>query len=116
MVVGPTLTVSLEPLGHCRNISTLSCFEMNYLSRCLSGLAELVPLPHSRVRSTRSFNRLHYFSVTVSRCYKDVCASSFFPYTAWFWHSLPAEYFPLNYDLNSFKFRIDKHLLSLGSF
>ena len=46
-----------------------------------SKLAELVPIPYSRGRSTRYSNRLHGYSVTIPRCYKDVNINSFFPRT-----------------------------------
>ena len=42
--------------------------------------------------------------------------NSFFPHTARPWNSLPIECFPLTYDLNGFKFRINRHLLPVGSF
>ena len=57
--VGPSLPASLEPLGNRQNIASLSLFY-----RCSSKLAEVVPLPYSRGRSTYS-NRLHDFSVTI---------------------------------------------------
>ena len=67
-------------------------------------------------RSTRYSYRLHGFSVTIPRCYKDVCVNSFFSRTARLWNSLPIECFPLTYVLNDFKFRINGHLLTVGSF
>ena len=73
------------------------------------------PLPFSRGRSTCDSDRLHDFSVTISRCYKDVYVSSFFSRTARPWNSLPTEWFPLTYDLKGFKSRINRHLLSAGS-
>ena len=58
---------------------------------------------------------LHEYSGTIPRCYNDVY--SFFPCTARLWDSLPLECFPLTYDdLNSFKSRVDRHLLTVGSF
>ena len=54
-------------------------------------------------KSTRSSDRLHDFSVTISRCYKDAYVNSFFPRTARAWNSLPLECFPLTYDLSGFK-------------
>ena len=48
---GPSLTVSLETLGHCRNIASLSLFYRYYFGRCSSELAQLVPLPYSEGRS-----------------------------------------------------------------
>ena len=56
------------------------------------------------------------FSVTIHRCYKDVYVNSFFPRTAKLWNSLPIECFPLTYDFSGFKSRINRHLLTVGSF
>ena len=116
---GPSLAASLEPLAHRQNVASLSLFYRYYFGRCsseLAELAELVPLPYSRGRSTRYFDRLHDFSVTIPRCYKDVYVNSFFPRTARLWNSLPMECFPLTYDLSSFKSRINRYLLTVGSF
>ena len=66
--VSPSLAVSLEPLAHHQNTASLSLFYRYYFGRCSSELAELVPLPHFRSRSTRYSNRLHDFSVTTPRC------------------------------------------------
>ena len=114
--VGPALATSVEPLAHRRDIASLSLFYRYYFGRCSSELAQLVPLPFSRRRSTRYSDRLHNFSVTIPRCYKDVSVNSFFPRTARLWNSLPIECFPLTYDLNGFKSRIKRHLLTVGSF
>ena len=111
---GPSLAVSLESLGHHRNVSSLSL--RYYFGRYSSKLAQLVPLLFSRERSTRYSDRLHDFSVTILRCYKDVSADSFFLRTARLWNSLPIECFPLTYDLDGFKSRINRHLLTVGSF
>ena len=115
-IVGPSLAASLEPLAHHQNVASLSLFYRYYFGRCSSELAQLVPLPFSRGRSTRYSDRLHDFSVTIPRCYKDVYVNSFFPRTAKLWNSLPIECFPLTYDLSGFKFRINRHLLTVGSF
>ena len=72
-IIGPSLTASLEPLAHCWNVASLSLFYRYYFGRCSSELAQLVPLPFSQGRSTRYSDRLHDFSVTIPRCYKDVC-------------------------------------------
>ena len=97
--VGPSLAASLETLAHRQNVDSLSLFCRYYFGRCSSELAQLVPLSYSRGRSTRYSDRLHYFSFTVSRCYKDVYVNSFFPRTVRVWDSLPIECFPLTYDL-----------------
>ena len=48
-----------------------------YFGRCSSELAQLVPLPYSQGRSTCYSDRLHDFSVTIPRCYKDAYVNSF---------------------------------------
>ena len=114
--VGSSLAASLEPLAHLRNVANLSLFYRYYFGRCSSKLAPLVPLLFSRGRSTRYFDRLDDFSVTVPRCYKDVYVNSFFPRPARLRNSLLREWFPLTYDLNGCKSRINRHLLTVGSF
>ena len=93
--VGPSLAASLEPLAHRRNVASLSLFYRYYFGRCSSELTHLVPLPFSRGRSTHYSVRLHDFSVTICRCYKDVYVNIFFPCTARLWNSLSIECFPL---------------------
>ena len=91
--VGPSLAASLEPLVYRRNIASLILFYRYYFGRC----------------------RLHDFSVTISRCCKDVYVNSVFPRTARLWNSLPIECFPLTYDLSGLKSRINRYLLIVGS-
>ena len=114
--VGPSLAASLEPLAHRRNVPNLSRFYRYYFCRCSSEQAQLVPLPYSRGRSTRYSDRLNEYFVTIPRCYKDGYVNSLFPRTARLWKSLPIECFLLTYDLNSFKSRINRHFLTVGSF
>ena len=117
--VDPSLAASLEPLAHRQNAASLSLPYRYYFGRYSSELAELVPLPYSRGRSTAGYSdRLDDFSVTIPRCYKDVYANSFFPRTARLleFSSLPTECFPLTYDLNDFKSKIIRHISSVGSF
>ena len=107
---------SLESLAHCWNMASLSLFYRYYFGRCSSELAPLVPLPFSWGWSTCHSDRLHDFSVTICRCYKDVYVNSFIPHTARLWNSLPLECFPLTYNVNGLKSRISRHLLIVGSF
>ena len=81
--VGPALTVSLEPFGRCTNLASLSIFYRHYFGRCLSELAELFPLHYSRRRSTRYSDRLHDFSISVLRFYKDVYIQQFLSSHSW---------------------------------
>ena len=115
-IAGPSFADCLEPLAHRRNVASLRIFYSYYFGRCSSELAQLVPLPFSRGRFTRYSDRLHDFSVTIPRYYKDVYVNSFFPRTAKPGNSLPIECFPSTYDLSGFKSKINRHLLTVGSF
>ena len=86
----------------------LSLLYRYYLGRSSSELAPLVPLPFSQGRSTCYSDRLHDFSVIIPTCYKDVYVNSFFPCAARLWNSLPIQCFPLTYNLNGFKSRINQ--------
>ena len=81
-----------KPLGHCRNVASFWRYSFGAFS---FELAEVVLHCYSRGRYTRYSDRLHDFSVTIARCYKDIYVNSFFPRTAGLWNSLPAEYFAL---------------------
>ena len=116
--VGPSVATSLEHLACCQNVACLSLFYRYYCDRYSSELAQLVPLSYSQGRSTRYSDRLHDFSVTIPICLKDLYANSFFLRTGRSWYSLPQpiDCFPLSYDLNGFTFRINRHILTIGSF
>ena len=61
-------------------------------SVCLSFfLSFFLSLPFPQGRSIRYSERLHDFSVTIPRCYKDVYVNSFFPCTGRLWNFLPIE-------------------------
>ena len=79
-------------------------------------LTEPIPLAHSCNRSSRYCNRVHDFSVAILRYYKDVYVIISFSDTARLWNSLPAECFPLTSDLNDCQARVNRRLLSLGSY
>ena len=62
--VGPALAAFLEPLGHRRNVASLSLLYRYYFGRCSSKLAQPVPLPFSRGRSTRYSDLSSFLDVT----------------------------------------------------
>ena len=57
--VGPSLAPSLEQLAHRRNVTSLSLFCRYYFVRWSSELAQRVPFPYYRGRSTRYSDQLH---------------------------------------------------------
>ena len=58
---------------------------------------------------------MHNFSVTIARCFEDMCQHFIYFCTARPQNSLPIECFPLAYDRNVFKPKINSHPLSSGS-
>ena len=74
--VGPSLAAFPEPLTHRQNVASLSLFYSYYFGRCSSELAQLVPLPYTRGRSTRYSDRLHDFSVTIPKCVTKLSIST----------------------------------------
>ena len=103
-------------LGASSKCSHHKFFSRHYFGRCSSDLTELVPLPYPRERPTGYSDRLHDFSVTICRCYKNIYVNSFFPHNGRLWNSLPIECSPLTYHLNDFRSRINKHFLIVGFF
>ena len=115
--VGPSVAASPEPLAHRHNIDSLSLFYRYYFGRCSFELIELVPLPCSRGRSTRYFNKFH-FSVTIPTGYKDVCiniSTNYFQLQLGLWNYFPEECFTLTFDLNGLKTRVTWYFLYLDS-
>ena len=59
--VFPSLAASLEPLTHRRNVTSLNLLCRYYFGRYSFEVAELVPRPYCRGRSTRYSDCLHDF-------------------------------------------------------
>ena len=114
--VDPSLAASLEPLAHHEIVANLSLFCGYHFGICSSELAQLIPLLYSLGRSTHYSDRWHDFYVAIPRCYKDIYVNSFFFPTARLWNFLPIECFCFTYDLSAFQSRINRHLLTVGSF
>ena len=102
-------------LGSLPKSGQLKSF-LQVLGRCSSDLFQPVPRPYSRGKSTQYSDGLHDFCVTIPRRYQDAYVSSFFPWMARVWNYLTKECFPMTYDLNGFKSRINRHLSYVGSF
>ena len=114
----PSLATSLEPLAHRGNVANLGCCYSYYFGGCSFELAQVIPLCCFWGRWTCQFIILMdcMIYVTICRCYKCAYINSLFPCTAGLWNSLPIECVPLTYDLNAFKFRINRHLLTAAYF
>ena len=110
-----TLVIHLLPLvtlAHRRNVASLSFFYRYYFGRYSSELAQLVPLPYSRGRSTCYFLIFLSSFLDVKRMSTPI--GSFLAQLDW--NSLPIEWFSLTHDFSGFKSRINRRLLTVGSF
>ena len=76
------LSMKFGPLTYGQNIASLSLFYRYCFTRCLSELAELVPLLYFQGSSTCYSKRLYDFSVAIPRCYKYSYLDSLFPHAA----------------------------------
>ena len=96
--------------------SKLSPFYRYYFDRCLSELAELVPIHVLEgVPLVILIDCMNFF-LSIPRCYKDAYVNKFFPGRARLWNSLPIQCFPLTFYLNASKSRINWHLLNVSLF
>ena len=109
-LVGDALFSKLEPLSHRRNVASLSLLYRYYYGKCSEELHSLVPVLYKFPRRTRfsEINHPHYLSVPiVSRKFHE---QSFFPRTIKMWNLLPTDCFPVEFNLNTFKSRVNLHL------
>ena len=72
----PSLVVCSEPQAHYQNLSSFNLFYRYYFGLCSSEVSQMVSVPYSQGRSTHYSDRLHDFSVTILRRYKDVYKST----------------------------------------
>ena len=107
------LVLHLVPL---LNVASLNLLYSFLFVSCLFGFVQLIPRPCSWGRRLEVILIDYDFCITIPRCYKDIYVNSFFRVTAKCRNSLPKECFPLTYDLNGFNSRINRHLLTVGSF
>ena len=111
--VGPSLAPSPDPLTYRRNVASISLFfQRCYFSRNSFELTELVPLPHTRGRFTHYSNRLHDFLSLFLDVIRMPMSRVYFLVEV----DILAECFPLIYDLDDFKSRINGHLTYLSFF
>ena len=110
-LVGSDLSANLQPLSHRRDVVSLSLFYKYYHGNCSSELADLVPPKRVSVRTTHFSEWLHPHSVKPPRCRRNFYRYRFFPRTADLWNSLAEECFPPEYDLTTFKARVNQFLL-----
>ena len=116
--VGPSLAASLELLTHIWNVASLILFYRHYFGRCSSELNWLnwfLSLILEGGLPVILIDCIIFLSPFLNVVRMSMSIVSF-PRTAKLWNSLPVECFPLTYDLNGFKSRINRLLLTVSSF
>ena len=110
--VGLSLIAFLGPLAHCRDVTSLSYFYRYCFGRSSSELAKLVPLPHSCDRPNCYSNGMHDFFLFPFLHFIGMYMSivSFLAQTHSACRMLPFDL------LNILKSRVNRHLLSVGSY
>ena len=109
-MIGPQLSLKLQPLSHRRDVASLSLFYKYFHGHCSEELASLVPPRKVFTRHTRQAAKAHEFTVEEPFISKNFRRSSFFPRTSHLWNSLPSECFPPTYNLQSFKCSVNRYL------
>ena len=111
-LIGQPLANELLPLSVRRDVASLSLFYRYYFGKCSSALSESVPKPKVFSRNTRRADSLTCYHVGVERTRTQGRSQSFFVRTSQLWNQLPSSCFPTQYDLGSFKRRVNKFLKS----
>ena len=85
-------------------------FYRYYFDKCSSALGEIVPKPKILSRNTRRANPLTCYHVNIERTCTQGRSQSFLVRTGHLWNQLPSSCFPAQYNLDSFKRRVNKFL------
>ena len=115
LINNSTLAKSLQPLSQRRLVGELSIFYRYFNGRCSQEIRDIIPVPLTRVRTTRSSTYSHPFQVSLPTSQTLANKSSCIPRACNLWNVLPSSSFPESYNLQSFKSKINKlDLISLS--
>ena len=112
-LIGDALFKTLQPLSHRRNVASLTLLYRYYSGKCSEELHQLVPPPKVFGMDTRlavHTRQNHPHALEVPDSMKCFHADSFFPRTVKLWNNLPSHCFPLSYNIDKFKKRVNQHL------
>ena len=111
-LIGDELFSTLHALSHRRDVASLSLFYRYFYGKCSDELHSLVPPLWNFGRRTRFAVNSHPFFLRIPLSRTKFHADSFFQRTASLWNTLPAETFPADFNLQTFKNNVNKFLLS----
>ena len=118
-LIGEDLFSTLQPHSHQRDVSSLSLFYRYYHGDCSEELHSLVPPAKTipvRTLLAATTEKHHPHSLQVPKATSKFHQESFFPRTVREWNKLPTECFPQSYNLDTFKTRVNSHLLNSPHF
>ena len=116
-LVGDELFSTLQPLSQRRDVASLALLYRYFHGECSEELQAMVPPVKVFPRNTRlasSVKTNHRYFLDIPFINRQFHAASFFPRTAQLWNELPFSCFPVSYNLNLFKSRINRYLSSLS--
>lgn len=105
------LDAKLHSLAHRRKVACLSVFYRLYFGECAQELHDLIPSAPFYHRTSRRTAGYHPYLVDIPLIRTKRFASSFIMRTAKEWNSLPASVFPIAYNPQAFKVRVNRHFL-----
>lgn len=111
-LVGQNLCGELQPLSVRRDVASLSLFYRYYFGRCSPELSSCVPHQKVLSRATRAASSSTMFHVQSERSRTVSRSRSFFVRTSQLWNQLPESVFPQQYDIGSFKRRVNRFLMT----
>ncbi|XP_045508843.1 uncharacterized protein LOC123704508 [Colias croceus] len=101
----------LQSLDHRRQVACLSVFYRIHFGECANELHHLVPSSPFLHRTSRRGMGFHPFTVDIPHVRTQRYANSFFIRTAKEWNALPSSVFPVDYNIQLFKSRVNRFLL-----
>ena len=112
-ILGPSFAASLELLVHRWIVASLRLFNRYCFGRFLSDLPKLLSIPYSwGGLLVILIDCMFFLSLFLDVIRIPMSTVSFLAQLDY----LPIEFFPLTYDLNGFKSRINKQLISVVTF
>jgi len=118
-----SITASLAPLGHRRNIGALSLFYRYFvgMDTCSSEIKTILPVLKTFTRNTRLAASNHPYFLFLPKSSTDYFENTFIIRTSKIWNLLPSEVFPKAendhvYNLQKFKSNINQLVININKY
>jgi archaellum component FlaG (FlaF/FlaG flagellin family) len=118
-----SITASLAPLGHRRNVGALTLLYRYFVGcdSCSEEIKTILPVLKSFTRHTRQAARNHPYYLSLNTSSTDYYENSFIIRTSKLWNHLPPEVFPkvgdtYSYNLQRFKANVNKLVTNISNY